>query len=130
VSKTSAAKKARRKKRVASRDHRWMPAEVHADLKAATEIDALLSRRGWEYDEEFSTDEFLTWFYPPSAVEVDDESIEPVTRVFITDAQVPQVILAGSTSDDEVYQFSVEELAAALVEVESYRAGQPRPAAF
>jgi len=72
VSKASAAKKARRKKRVSTRNDRWMPPEVHADLAAVTELDELLTRRGWEYDEEFSGDEFVTWVYPPSAAEFDD----------------------------------------------------------
>lgn len=130
MSKNSAAKKARRKKRVAARDQRWVPAEVHADLMAATAIDEALSTRGWEYDAEFSTDEFLSWFYPPSAAEFDDEETEPVTRVWITDPAAPHVVLVGSTAVDPIYDFDVEGLVDALADIESYRAGQPPPKGF
>lgn len=130
MSKASAAKKARRKKRVSTRNDRWMPPEVHADLAAVTELDELLTRRGWEYDEEFSGDEFLTWVYPLSAAEFDDEAIEPVTRVVVTDPAAPQVILVGSTPEGEIYQFTVDELTEGLADLEAFRAGDPLPQGF
>jgi hypothetical protein len=129
VSRSSAAKKARRKKRRTGRDDRWLPADVHADVEGVTRIATEIIGRGWEFDSEFSTENFITWFYSPSAAEVDDESTEPVTRIWLSDPAEPHVILVGSTEDDGVdYQFSVEDLFARLDEIEAYRLGDPLPA--
>ncbi|BBY49799.1 hypothetical protein MARA_32670 [Mycolicibacterium arabiense] len=128
MSKSSAAKKARRKKRVSTRNSRWMPAEVHADLEAVTELDALLIDRGWEFDEEFSNAEVVSWFYPPSAAEIDDESREPVTRMWLTNSEEQHVLLVGTGPDDHDYVFTHDELVESLDELEAYRAGDPLPA--
>ncbi len=94
-----------------------------------TRIATEIIGRGWEFDSEFSTENFITWFYSPSAAEVDDESTEPVTRIWLSDPEEPHVILVGSTEDDGVdYQFSVEDLFAHLDEIEAYRLGDPLPA--
>jgi hypothetical protein len=135
VSKSSAAKKARRKKRLTTRNDRWLPPDVHADLTGVAELDEMLVGRGWEFDEEFSSDEFLSWFYPPSGIDVpsgtDDESIEPVTRVWLTDPAQPHVILVGTSEADGVdYQFAVGDLEDSLDEVEAFRAGDPLPEAY
>ncbi|OFJ51077.1 hypothetical protein [Mycolicibacterium grossiae] len=136
MSRSSSAKKARRRKRVASRNARWVPSDVHADLSTVEALDAQLTGRGWEFDEEYSTDEFVTWFYPPSAAEFDDEETEPVTRIWVTDVRRPQVILVGSTASDAAYGLDADgldaddpeaDLAGALAEIEGYRAGDPRP---
>jgi hypothetical protein len=141
MSKSSAAKRARRKKRLSSRNDAWLPAEVHADLSGVTAIAELLTGRGWEFDDEFSSGEFLSWFYPPSGIDVpagvddpskiDDESIEPVTRVWLTDPAQPHVILVGTSETDGVdYLFTADDLEESLDEVEAFRAGDPLPEAY
>jgi hypothetical protein len=61
-------------------------------------------------------------------VEVDDESTEPVTRIWLSDPEEPHVILVGSGEADGVdYQFTVEELFDRLDEIEAYRIGDPMP---
>jgi hypothetical protein len=128
VSRSSAAKKARRKKRQVGRNERWLPAEVHADVEGVARIANEIIGRGWEFDREFSAENFITWFYPPSGVELDDESVESVTRIWLSDPEEPHVILVGSGEDDGVdYQFTVEELFARLDEIETYRLGDPPP---
>ena len=71
------AKKARRNKRRAARDARWLPATVldglsdDIELAAALEqFDERITERGWAFDEELSDDESALWYYPPSAAEV------------------------------------------------------------
>lgn len=129
MSRSSAAKKARRKKRQVTRNDRWLPADVHADVEGVALIADEIIGRGWEFDREFSTENFVTWFYPPSGVEPDDESVEPVTRIWLSDPETPHVILVGSDGSDGVdYQVTVEELFARLDEIEAYRIGDPLPA--
>ena len=126
MSRSSAAKKARRKKRQFGRNDRWLPAEVHADVEGVARIANEIIGRGWEFDREFSTENFITWFYPPSGVELDDESVESVTRIWLSDPDEPHVILVGSGEADGVdYQFTVEELFSRLDEIEAYRIGDP-----
>jgi hypothetical protein len=131
VSRSSAAKKARRKKRVGARNDSWLPDEVHAEIKGVARIADEIIPRGWEFDTDFSTDDFVTWYYPPSAVEEDDDSadgeVEPVTRIWLTDADEPHVILVGSGEDGVDgggdVTLTVEELFARLDEFERHRAG-------
>jgi hypothetical protein len=128
VSRASAAKKARRKRRQVARNDRWLPPEVHADVEGVALIANEIIARGWEFDREFSTENFITWFYPPSGVELDDEATEPVTRIWLSDPEEPHVILVGSGEADGVdYQFTVEELFDRLDEIEAYRIGDPMP---
>lgn len=128
MSKTSAAKRARRKRRLVARNERWLPDEVHADVEGVALIASEIIARGWEFDREFSTENFITWFYPPSGVEVDDESVEPVTRIWLSEPDEPHVILVGSGEADGDYLFTVEQLFARLDEIEAYRIGNPLPA--
>jgi len=122
VSRASAAKKARRKKRAVARNDRWLPDEMHAEIKGVARIANEIIPRGWEFDHDFSTDDFVTWYYPPSAVEDDeDESVEPVTRIWLTDPDEPHVILVGSGEDDGDVALTVEELFARLDEFEGHR---------
>ena len=125
MSKASAAKKARRKRRLVARNERWLPNEVHADVEGVALIASEIIARGWEFDREFSTENFITWFYPPSGVEVDDDSVEPVTRIWLNEPDEPHVILVGSGENDGDYQFTVEQLFARLDEIETYRMGDP-----
>lgn len=130
MSKSSAAKKARRKRRVASRNDSWLPSDVHDQVRGVRRIADVILARGWEFDDEFSADDFLTWYYPPSAIEVDeaDEVTEPVTRIWLTDVEEPHVILVGAGQTDKA--LSVEDFLAALDELEAYRAGDPVPEAL
>ncbi|GAB7066620.1 hypothetical protein H7J06_10835 [Mycobacterium hodleri] len=123
MSRSSAAKKARRKKRVGARNESWLPDELHAEIKGVARIADEIIPRGWEFDTDFSTDEFVTWYYPPSAVEGLDESLEPVTRIWLTDADEPHVILVGSGEGDGDVTLTVEELFARLDEFEGHQAG-------
>ena len=130
MSKGSAAKKARRKRRLAARNDRWLPADVQADIEGVAQIANQIIPRGWEFDRDFSTEDFITWYYPPSGIEVDDddETTEAVTRIWVSDPAEPHVILVGSSVEAPTdYTFTVEELFARLEELEAYRAGEPLP---
>ena len=126
MSRACAAKKARRKKRAVARNDRWLPDEMHAEIKGVARIANEIVPRGWEFDHDFSTDDFVTWYYPPSAVDESadgnvDESIEPVTRIWLTDPDEPHVILVGSGEDDGDLALTVDELFARLDEFEGHR---------
>jgi hypothetical protein len=127
VSKSTAAKKARRKRRITARNDRWLPDDVQADVEGVARIANQIVGRGWEFDGEFSTESFITWYYPPSGAELEDESIEPVTRIWITDPAEPHVILVGSSEAGRDYTFSVDDLVARLDVIEAYRFGDPQP---
>lgn len=148
MSRNSAAKKARRKKRQTNRDARWIPAYGHdADqvevdeqsselLAAAEEFDTWILSRGWTYDEDNSVDGVATWFYEPSATGFDgsdfggDES-EPVTRVWISvvgdEDDFPLSVnaaLVGTGDDGQgFYRISPAVLMDAIDEIEAYRHG-------
>jgi hypothetical protein len=124
MSRASAAKKARRKKRITARNDAWLSDEVHADVKGVARIANHIVPRGWEFDRDLSTDEVVTWYYPPSGVEVDDErddAAEPVTRIWLNDPDEPHVLLVGSGPDDEDTVLTVEELFARLPAIETHR---------
>ena len=127
MSRASAAKKARRKQRVGARNDRWLPDDVHADIKGVARIANEIIPRGWEFDREFSTDDFVTWYYPPSAIEVDDddERTEAMTRIWLTDPDEPHVILVGEGGINVA--MTVEELFARLDDIEAHRAGDAEP---
>ncbi|MDT7756385.1 MAG: hypothetical protein QOH27_2283 [Mycobacterium sp.] len=127
MSKSTAAKKARRKRRITARNDRWLPDDVQADVEGVALIANQIVGRGWEFDREFSTESFITWYYPPSGAELEDESIEPVTRIWITDPAEPHVILVGSSEAGRDYTFSVDDLVARLDVIEAYRFGDPQP---
>ena len=127
MSKSTAAKKARRKRRITARNDRWLPDEVQADVEGVARIANQIVGRGWEFDGEFSTESFITWYYPPSGAELEDESVEPVTRIWITDPAEPHVILVGSSEAGRDYTFSVDDLVARLDVIEAYRFGDPEP---
>lgn len=130
MSKDRAAKKARRKRRLSARNDGWLPEDVHADVRGVTRIAHEIIPRGWEFDREFPTDEIVTWFYPPSGTVIDDESVEPVTRIWLTDPQEPHVILVGSGEGAGDIALSVEQLLARLDAIESHRLGEPQPTFF
>jgi len=143
VSRQSDAKKARRKKRQATRDDRWMPGDVKETLddvdvelaQAVETFDEWLTARGWTFDAEFSTDTLISWFYEPSAATVVDEIHEPVTRIWITasgDAddfpEGVKAVLVGTGEDQgALYTVAPEVLLAHIDSVESYRPGDVIP---
>lgn len=134
MSKRSDAKKARRRKRQATRNERWIPDNVMDSLTEETTtaavleaFDARITERGWVFDDELSDEESALWFYPPSQAEVPDEDLVDVTTVVLTAddaADVAHVVFVG-TADD--YQFNFDELFACLDVVEAYRLGDPPP---
>jgi hypothetical protein len=134
VSRKSQAKQARRKKRQAAQNTRWLPETVLDGLSGDIELAAVLERlderiteRGWVFDEELSDDESALWYFIPSTAEVaDDGEVVPVTTIVMAsdDADVVHVVFVG-TSDD--YQFGLEELFENLDVIEGYRMGEPIP---
>lgn len=129
MSKSTTAKKARRKRRLAARNDRWLTDEMQATVEGVEVIATQINSRGWQFDREFSTDKFVTWYYPPSGAELDDEAAEPVTRIWVTDPAVPHVLLVGTTPQSEhtEYVLTVEQLFAHLDTIEAYRVGDPQP---
>jgi len=134
VSRKSHAKQARRKKRRAAQNSRWLPDTVLDGLSGDIELAAVLERlderitkRGWVFDEELSDEESALWYFIPSTAEVpDDGEVVPVTTMAMTsdDADVVHVVFVG-TADD--YQFGLDELFENLDAIESYRMGNPIP---
>jgi hypothetical protein len=130
MSRSNAGKKSRRKKRLANRNLNWLPDEVHADVKGVARIANEIVPRGWEFDHDYSTEGFLTWYYPPSGLEASedlDESLEPVTRIMLTDPEEPRVLLVGSGEGDAEFVLTVDGLFAQLDAIEAYRLGEPIP---
>ncbi len=145
MSRDSQAKKARRKKRKASRQS-WVPSgevgaldtsglDEHAAqlLSAAEKFDEFLVSRGWTFDEENTAEGLASWFYEPSAVDGEGEA-EPVTRVFFTMTggkddfpYAVHAVLVGSDEDDGIYTLSPELLVERVAELEAYRPGDPEP---
>lgn len=123
MSKSSQAKKARRRKRQAARGPRWQPG-AETDLEI---LDRELTSSGWEFDVEFSTDEMATWYYPPSGIDTEDETVETVTRIWLTAEEEWHVILVGSGEDGVDFVFSAESLLDNLEAIEAYRAGDALP---
>lgn len=148
MSRHSDAKKARRKKRQAARDARWIPEPVMDALlgdqfddgpseleKAVEAFDGWLVDRGWAFDEEFSTETMLSWFFAPSAAEFADEQFEPVTRIWITssggDDDFPDratAVLVGTGGDQgQLYTVEPEALMRNIGPIEDYRPGGAVP---
>lgn len=138
MSRNSDAKKARRKKRQAGRDARWAPVPDEFDeiRRAVSDVNEWIVGRGWLPDDENVGDELLSWVYPPSAAEFDDEAREPVTRIWIgLDEDGEDLLLefgaalvgSGPHADEGLYLLEPETLAVDIVALEAYRHGQPLP---
>jgi hypothetical protein len=126
VSKSKADKLARRKKRLASRNERWLSPDAHAEVEGVALIANTIIPRGWVFDAESSTGDVISWYYPLSHVEVDDEAVESVTRIWLSDPAEPHVLLAGSSEGDGTdLTFGVDELFARIAAIESHRAQLP-----
>lgn len=134
MSRKSQAKQARRKKRQAAQNSRWIPETVLDELSDDIELAAMLERldqriteRGWVFDEELSDEDSALWYFIPSTAEVpEDAEVVPVTTIAMTsdDAEVVHVVFVG-TADD--YQFGLDELFENLDVIEEYRMGNPIP---
>ena len=143
MSRNSHAKKARRKKRQAAREASWIPGPLFEEVRpggdsdpvaeALADIDDWLAGRGWVLDDE-NSDLLVSWVYPPSATELEDEDRESVTRIWITveenDEQVLLefgALLVGDGGDDDPYLLDPDSLEEGVAALEAYRPGLPRP---
>ena len=134
MSRKSQAKQARRKKRQAAQNSRWIPDTVLDEFSDDIELAAVLERlderiteRGWVFDEELSDEESALWYFIPSTAEVpEDAEVVPVTTIAMTseEADIVHVVFVG-TADD--YQFGLDELFENLDVIEGYRLGNPIP---
>ena len=133
MSRQTEAKKARRQKRRAVRDARWIPEPVLDDVVDNLELadvlerfDELVAQRGWVFSEEFSDEESALWFWPPSLVEATGDEVTPVTTIvmFADDAEIAHVMFVG-TKDG--YEFTIDELLDHLDLIEVYRVDDPLP---
>ena len=146
MSRQSDAKKARRKKRQHSRDARWIPDAVMETIvgddfddelgQAVETFDQWLVSRGWTFDSDYSTETLLSWYYSPSAADVADEQVEPVTRIWITlagagDDDFPDgvtAVLVGTGGEQgALYTVAPEALLTHIEAVEAYRPGAAVP---
>jgi hypothetical protein len=99
-------------------------AAIATDLEV---FDAQITERGWAFDEDESDEDFVFWFYPPSATDVEGDELAPVTTVWMSaaeDAQIVHLMLAGTSESPE---FTPDEFVAQIEAIEAYRAGDPRP---
>jgi hypothetical protein len=134
VSRRTQSKQARRNKRRATRDSRWIPETVLDGFSDDIEVAATLERfderiteRGWVFDEELSDEESALWAFPPSESALVNENFVPATTIVMTaedDADIAHVVFVG-TADD--YQFELEELFENLDVIEAYRIGDEIP---
>ena len=135
MSRRSEAKKARRNKRRATREVSWLPegqleelvttqAAIATDLEA---FDQRVTERGWTFDDDESDEDFVSWFYEPSATDVDADDVAPVTTTWMSadeDAEIVHVMLAGATESNE---FTPDEFFERIDAIEAYRAGDSPP---
>lgn len=134
MSKGPDAKKARRRKRQATRGQAGIPddvsqrvAEIVSDLE---DFDARLTERGWVFgDDSDEVDEEVgvLWFWPPSYAEVADSEMATATVIALIEAEggdIAHVVFVGADDD---YQFGLEELFEHIETIEAYRIGEPLP---
>jgi len=133
VSRRTEAKKARRNKRRATREVSWLPdneleglvttqAAIATDLEA---FDQRVTERGWTFDDDESDEDFVFWFYEPSAADVHADDVAPVTTAWMSadeDAEIVHVMLAGAAESSE---FTPEEFFERIDAIEAYRRGGP-----
>ncbi|HEX2285058.1 MAG TPA: hypothetical protein VHI10_09585, partial [Mycobacterium sp.] len=103
---------------------------VTAEAAIATDLEAFdqrITERGWTFDEEESDEDFVFWFFEPSAADVDDDDVVPATTIWMSadeDAEVVHLMLAGTAEDNE---FTPDAFFAHLDTIEAYRRGDPTP---
>jgi hypothetical protein len=136
VSRRTEAKTARRKKRRAARDERWIPEPVLGELVTAEAtvaaelelFDERITERGWTFDDEKSDEEFAFWLYGPSVADISEVELTPVTTIWMSadeDAEIVHLMFVGTTDQ---YTFMPDELYEHLDAIEAYRFGDPLPA--
>ena len=128
------SKKARRAKRRAKRDANWIPEPAHNELNeqvdevvsALEDFDARLTERGWAFDTDSDDDSGVLWYWPPSAVELDDDAATATIVALVEDegGEIAHVVFVG-TDDD--HQFDLDELFDYLDLIEAYRIGDALP---
>jgi hypothetical protein len=135
VSRRSEDKKARRRKRQAARGSRWLPDNVLDELVStqatiATDLEALdqrITERGWTFDEDESDEDFVFWYFEPSAAEVAGDEVAPVTTIWMSadeDAEVVHLMFVGRAEDIEL---APDEFFEHVEMIEAYRLGDPPP---
>ncbi|WP_193044597.1 hypothetical protein [Mycolicibacterium baixiangningiae] len=109
--------------------------EIMREITSFESIDELLTDGGWEFDVDNSTDDLATWFYPPSGIDTEDETVETVTRIWVgadsedvDDSDLEwHVIFVGAGDGAIDYIFSAESLVENLLTIEAYRLGDAEP---
>ena len=105
-------------------------------VEAARKFDEWVTSRGWVFDSEFSAEGLASWFYEPSLTEFEDDSVEPVTRIWFgtggDDDDFPEsvsVALVGTGGEaGAVYTIGPDRLLERIEAVEAYRPGDHLPA--
>jgi hypothetical protein len=131
VSRQTEAKKARREKRRAAKDARWIPEPVLDEVADNFEVadvlerfDELVTQRGWIFDDENSDERGAAWVYEPSESRTDGG---PPTTIWISaedNLEFVYLLLNGTT---EGYRFEPDALLEHLDTIEAYRVGDPPP---
>ena len=114
------------------------PDDVVEVVSQAQQLERRILQRGWTFDSEFSRMAFACWFFAPSATEFDDETLEQVTRSWITvnwdDVSDPNdfpfcvnVLLVGSGERDISRRPTLDNFFEQIDAIEGYRVGQPVP---
>jgi hypothetical protein len=101
-------------------------AAIATDLEA---FDQRITQRGWAFDEDESDEDFVFWFFEPSATPLDEDELAPMTTIWMSaeeDARVVHLMLVGAADD---VSFEPEEFFSHLDVIEGYRHGE-RPPAF
>jgi hypothetical protein len=110
-----------------ARNDGWLSDAQHAEVKGVARIANEIIPRGWEFDRDKSSDQLLTWYYPESGVELGEQTLQPVTRIWLDDPAAPHVLLVGSPEGEGGTVLTVEQLFARLPEIEAYRLGGHAP---
>jgi hypothetical protein len=131
VSRQTEAKNARRQKRRAVRDARWIPEPVLDDVADNLELadvlerfDELVTQRGWTFDDENSDERGAAWVHELPGSGTDDG---PPTTIWISaedNAEFVYLLLTGTT---EGYRFEPDAFLEHLDTIEAYRGGDPPP---
>lgn len=135
-----AAKKARRLKRQTVQGTTRTPEPLLEDgpadaiAQAVTQIDEWMAARGWVLDAANGSANLVSWVYPPSAADFDDDEREPVTRIWINVAEDDDevvlefgAVLVGAAGADDIYLLDPQTLPDDIAALEAYRPGQDRP---
>jgi hypothetical protein len=131
VSRQTEAKKARREKRRAAKDARWIPEpvldEVADNLEVADVLerfDELVTQRGWIFDDENSDERGAAWVYEPSESRTDGGLPTTIWISAEDNLEFVYLLLNGTT---EGYRFEPDALLEHLDTIEAYRVGDPPP---